>query len=134
MRVMLDTNVLVSALLFQSNKLNRLIEIISMKHELVLATYVIDEFKDVIRSKIPQKAYVVDEFLAKASYELVYTPENIPAKAVSIRDVKDVPVIYSAIIGEVDVLVTGDKDFSDLNIEKLEILTPAEFLERFEKN
>ncbi len=27
MRVMLDTNVLVSALLFQSNKLNRLIEI-----------------------------------------------------------------------------------------------------------
>ena len=32
---------------------------------------------------------------------------------------------------DVDVLVTGDNDFSDVDVEKPEILTPAEFVERY---
>ena len=35
------------------------------------------------------------------------------------------------IIEDVDVLVTGDKDFSDVEIEKPEILTPAQFLKKY---
>ena len=35
------------------------------------------------------------------------------------------------IIEDVDVLITGDKDFSDIVIEKPEIVTPAEFVERY---
>lgn len=44
---------------------------------------------------------------------------------------KDYPVLYTAIIEEVDLLVTGDKDFSDIDIEKPEIMSPAQFMERF---
>lgn len=40
-------------------------------------------------------------------------------------------VKMSAIIEEVDLLVTGDKDFSDIDIEKPEIMSPAQFMERF---
>lgn len=40
-------------------------------------------------------------------------------------------VLVSAIIEEVDILITGDKDFSELDIEKPEILTPKEFLEKY---
>lgn len=65
------------------------------------------------------------------SYELVYTPKNISGSLVSIRDVKDYPVIYTAITEVVDVLVTGDKDFEELGLEKPEILTPNEFLEQY---
>ena len=40
-------------------------------------------------------------------------------------------VKMSANIEEVDLLVTGDKDFSDIDIEKPEIMSPAQFMERF---
>ena len=41
------------------------------------------------------------------------------------------PVLYTAIAEDVDVLVTGDKDFGDVEIERPDILTPSEFIERF---
>ncbi len=43
----------------------------------------------------------------------------------------DYPVLNTAIIEDVDILVTGDKDFSDVEIEKPEILTPSEFAEKY---
>lgn len=43
----------------------------------------------------------------------------------------DYPVLYTAIIEDVDILVTGDKDFSNVQIEKPEILTPGEFAEKY---
>lgn len=46
-------------------------------------------------------------------------------------EMKDYPVLYTAIIEEVDLLVTGDKGFSDIDIEKPEIMSPAQFMERF---
>ena len=46
-------------------------------------------------------------------------------------DVDDEKVLYSAIIADVDILLTGDKDFSDIEIEKPEILTPGAFLEKY---
>lgn len=51
--------------------------------------------------------------------------------APKIRDKKDIPVIVSAIASDVDILITGDKDFAELSIERPEILTPSEFLNRY---
>lgn len=48
------------------------------------------------------------------SFEYVYTPSEIESGLFDIRDVKDYPVLYTAIIEDVDILVTGDKDFSDM--------------------
>lgn len=44
---------------------------------------------------------------------------------------KDYPVLYTAIREDVDVSITGDKDFSDVDVERPEILTPAQFLDRY---
>ena len=65
------------------------------------------------------------------SFEYVYTPSEIESGLFDIRDIKDYPVLYTAIIEDVDILITGDKDFSDIDIEKPEVLTPAEFMNRF---
>ena len=35
-----------------------------------------------------------------------------------------------AVLNSYDVFITGDKDFQDVEIEKPEIMTPMEFLER----
>ena len=55
MRIMLDTNILVSALLFPSERMNRMMEYISSAHSLVLSSFVIDELKDVVAEKFPTK-------------------------------------------------------------------------------
>ena len=59
-----------------------------------------------------------------------YTPrifENIP----QVRDKKDTPILASAILEDVDIFITGDNDFSGIDIERPEILTPSKFLERY---
>lgn len=125
MKIMLDTNVILSVLLFPSQNMNRLIKIAAVKNTMVLSSYVIDELYKVINRKFPTKVNVIDE--------LVYTPKNIKSN-IKIRDIKDLLVIYTAIIENVDVLVTRDKDFTELEFEFLEILTPSEFVERYRED
>ena len=131
MRVMLDTNVIISALLFPSAKMNAMMQCVLMKHRLVLSSYVVDELKRVVRRKFPQKEAVIDKLLTMLSFEYAYTPEKVEDGLFYIRDIKDYPVLYTAILEDVDVLATGDRDFADIDIEKPEIMTPAEFIEKF---
>lgn len=48
-----------------------------------------------------------------------------------IRDPMDYPVVYSALLGSVDVLVTGDKDFGGLGLESPVVVTPAGYVEEY---
>lgn len=104
-----------------------------MEHQLVLSSYIVEELKNVIKRKFPGKAGVVDTLLAKMNYEYVYTPDILDETLFEIRDAKDYPVLYTAIMEDVDIFVTGDNDFIDIDIDKPEILTPAEFVERYVK-
>ena len=128
---MLDTNVLISALLFPGINMNAMMNCIFTQHQLVLSSYVVEELKGVVRRKFPQKERAIDKLLLMMSFEYVYTPKEIESGLFDIRDVKDYPVLYTAIIEDVDILVTGDKDFKDIDIEKPQILTPAEFMEEY---
>lgn len=127
---MVDTNVLISLLVFSSKKMNQMMECVFTEHQLVLSSYIVEELKNVVRKKFPNKAGVVDTLLAKMNYEYVYTPDILDETLFEIRDVKDYPALYTAILEDVDVFVTGDSDFSDVDVVKPEILTPAEFWDR----
>lgn len=131
MRIMLDTNVLLSALLFPGQRMNSMMRFIFEEHRLVLSSFVIAELADVVNRKFPEKIKAVDILLSSMSYELVYTPQEMESGLFDIRDAKDYPVLYTAIQEGVDVLITGDKDFSDIEIEHPEILTPAQFQSRY---
>ena len=131
MRVMIDTNILVSALLFPNPQMNKLMYKISTEHHLILSSYVVDELTQVSHRKFANEAETVDELLSRFPYELVYTPKQQKSGLFEIRDEKDYPVLYSAIIEDIDVFITGDKDFDGLALEKPEILTPAGFLEKY---
>ncbi|MDD3890232.1 MAG: putative toxin-antitoxin system toxin component, PIN family [Syntrophomonadaceae bacterium] len=128
---MLDTNVLISFLLFPNLRINTMMKRIFTEHELVLSSFVVRELKDVVRRKFPAKEKAVDKLLLKMSYDLVYTPEEMDKTLFSIRDANDYPVLYTAIIEDVNVFITGDKDFADIEIEKPEILTPADFMAKY---
>lgn len=131
MRVMLDTNILISAFIFKSSKMNLLIEKLSKEHEIVICSYTIDELKDLIKEKFNVEYKALDNFLSEFNYTLVYSPSEVEEKLFEIRDENDYIILHTAIIDDVDVLITGDKDFKDVDIERPEIYTPSEFLEKF---
>jgi putative PIN family toxin of toxin-antitoxin system len=128
---MIDTNVLLSVLLFPGQRMNALIEKITTEHQLVLSSYVVDELLNVTRRKFKNKVEAVDLLLSQLPYELVYTPKQPKPGLFEIRDEKDYPVLYSAITEDVDVFITGDRDFDGMGLEKPEIISPAGFLEKY---
>ena len=89
--------------------MNAMMEHIFAEHELVLSSFVVDELKEVVRRKFPAKEKVVDKLLLHMSYNLVYTPQEMDKTMFRIRDAKDYPVLYTAILEDVDILITGDK-------------------------
>ena len=131
MRIMIDTNILVSVILFPNDRMDEVMKLIIEKHKLVLSSFVINELVEVVNRKFKNKEEAVDRFLSKFPYEMVYTPTKTVPDLFKIRDKKDYPILYTAIIEDVDVFITGDKDFADVDIEKPEILTPAQFLAKY---
>lgn len=59
--------------------------------------------------------------------------ELIPAlgfMGVAIRDASDQPILNAAIAYNMDVILSGDKDFLALGLDRPRCLTVAQFLER----
>ena len=132
MRIMIDTNVLISAFVLLSLHMLSMIDKITERHTIVLPTYVLDELKRVTKKKFSSKYYLLESFLYVLPFELVYTPEKIDrSKYPDIRDKKDLPVLVSAIAEDVDVLISGDADFAPVEMEHPEILTPKNFTEKY---
>jgi putative PIN family toxin of toxin-antitoxin system len=132
MRIMLDTNILISAIVFRGRVISDLIKKLADGFSLVLCSYVIYELHDTIQKKFPGKASEIEQFLLELPFEYVYTPRILPKDlGFNIRDEDDIKVLYSAIISDVDVLITGDNDFSNVEIERPEILKPSAFLEKY---
>lgn len=132
MRVMLDTNVLISAFIFKSAALDKVVEIASASgNRLVLSTFVLDEVYAVVERKWPNRLLDLEIYLALLDFDTAVTPHRLEEGLFEIRDPKDYPVLYTALLDKSDVLVTGDKDFSNLNVGDVEILTPSEFVSRY---
>ena len=133
MRVMLDTNVIISAFIFRSKPMNDIIKLLANNYSLVLCSFIIDELHDVVNEKFNAKTNDLKQFLSELPFELVHTPKILPVHNLfKIRDDDDEKVLYSAISANVDVLVTGDKDFYSVEIERPEILSPTSFLKKFQ--
>ena len=129
MRVMIDTNVFISALLFPSSQMSELLDRLMDEHEIVLCSHIIDELHRVFEEKFHHKKKVLERFLIKFPFEFYYTPLTIDAKYYpNIRDKNDLPILVSAILADVDVIITGDNDYFDVEIDRPEVLKPFDFL------
>ena len=131
MKVMLDTNILISAFVFKSKKMNELIYKLSKKHEIIICSYTVEELKELIDTKFKVSQKDLDEFLKIFPFNLVYSPTSVDNKLFNIRDKDDYIILHTAIIEDVDIFITGDKDFDDVDIDKPEIMNATEFLEKY---
>lgn len=131
MKVMLDTNILISAFVFKSKQMNELIYKLSKEHEIIICSYTLEELKELIDTKFKVSKKDLDEFLKNFPFNLVYSPICVENKLFDIRDKDDYIILHTAIIEDVDVFITGDKDFDDVDIEKPEIMNTTGFLEKY---
>ena len=131
MDILIDTNITISAALFPNPRINNFLSLISGEHSLFLCSYSLEEIERVVLRKFPAKMRDVELFLRNLRYTLVHTPSIEIIDGISMRDANDYPILASAIIADVDVLVSGDKDFSCLDIERPEIITISGFMEKY---
>ncbi|MCL1822859.1 MAG: putative toxin-antitoxin system toxin component, PIN family [Oscillospiraceae bacterium] len=132
MRIMIDSNVFISAIVLSSPYLTRLIDIIAENHTIVLSTYIVDELKRTTKLKFPKKYDILEAKLKEIPYVLLYTPETInPSNYPEIRDLKDLPILVSALNEDVDIILTNDNDFISVDIDYPEIIKPHDFIKKY---
>ena len=125
MKIMIDTNVLFSALLFPESNPSKVLFHVIEYHNLVLCDYIILELQNVISRKRPDLLADIDVFLAKLTYEYILAPRQ-PGKLIS--DPKDHPILNSAIISDVDIIISGDRHFLKLEMEHPRTISVTQFL------
>ena len=125
MRVLADTNILFSALLFPKSVPAQALLSAARKHSLILCDRNIYELKDILKRKAPELLQDSEVLLTELPYELI---PGVDYAGKLIRDAKDQPILNAAVVFDVDIILTGDKDFLSLNIERPKCVTPATFL------
>lgn len=129
MRVIIDTNIFISAALKEKSVPALAVYLIEQRCVLLKSTTTEQELLQVMaRPKIarlisPQFVEWVTKLLAKA--ELVTIVERIT----SCRDAKDNKFLELAVNGKADIIVTGDQDLLTLNpFQDIAIVQPATFI------
>ena len=126
MRILVDTNILFSALLFPHSKPAQALLYAVDHHEIVLCDRNITELRDILKRKAPKYRPDAEVLIAELPYELIPAVDHAEKL---IRDAKDQPILNAAIVADVDAILTGDKDFLSLEMEYPRCLTAAQFLE-----
>jgi putative PIN family toxin of toxin-antitoxin system len=129
---MIDTNVLFSAIYTPNGNPFKAFKKASMSpYQLVLCDQIVDELKRNFNRKFPEKVSAMERFLSLMQYDLV----TLTAKDLmitdeeKIRDITDRPILRAARKANVDILITGDKDFLESTVENPRIITAAEFIQ-----
>ncbi|MDR1690164.1 MAG: PIN domain-containing protein [Clostridiales bacterium] len=131
-RVMLDTNILFSAMYkFKGTTFNVFVKASEMPYRLVLCDQIINELRRNFDRKFPAKIPAIEKFLSIAHYDLITLTSEDEAigDEKNIRDDSDRPILRAARKAEVDIFVTGDSDFLESSVTNPKIMTAAQFIE-----
>ena len=132
MKVLIDTNILISAAL--SNKgtpYQAFVKAVSYPNHGLICEQNIDEMRRIFNRKFPQKIQALETFLSLAllTLEVVTTPIEEYSSEEKIRDVNDCPILRAAIYAKADILLTGDKDFLESGLQNPKIMAAADFVQ-----
>lgn len=129
MKVVLDANVLVSAL-GTRGLCEGVYQLCLEKHVVVLSEAILDEVRRNLRTKFKLGSARIAEILSLlASNAQIVTPAPVPAGAC--RDADDLLGLGTLVASKADCLVTGDQDLLSLEeYEGIPILSPRGFYDR----
>ncbi len=126
MRLVLDTNVLIAAFI-SHGACNELLEHCALNHAVVLSPFIVKELKAKLTEKF---GYTTREAtsvvrLLKSRFETI-TPHALAHRVC--RDPEDDAIMATAITGQCECIVTGDKDLLVLKeVQEVRIVSPSDF-------
>ena len=126
MRIVLDTNVLV-AVFIAHGTCNELLEHCALRHVIVLSDYILNELRSVLSEKFGFNVAECKEVLALwRSCCVLVQPAQLKSPGCS--DPDDDAIIGTAVAGNCDCLVTGDKALHKLKAYgRTAIVFPGDF-------
>ena len=138
-KVFLDSNVIISGIFSDKGNPRIILDILCLELPFIAGVtgrYNIIEIERNLKRKMPKALPIYQKYLPALSLEIIPMPSKKEIeKYYGYASDKDLPVLVSAIKGNVDFFVTGDKkDFSKLKNSshlKFKILNPSEFLHIF---
>lgn len=126
MKIVIDTNVLISALIFPGVS-SEIFDFVASNHEIWLSEWIIKEFSRKCRDKFKIPADVLGETLKHLGEKVNITvPKGI--KPVICRDPDDDNVLWAARTAGAQIIITGDQDLLVLKeFEGTQILSPRQY-------
>lgn len=131
MRIVIDTNVWVSALAFGGNPASVLERVVEQEITIIVSEDILSEIRRVIHDKFPTFVPKFENLLTGFKPLLRYIKlgtMNIDA----VRDPKDNMVLETALVSSAKYIISGDRDL--LSVQKfrgVQIVSPADFLTNF---
>lgn len=137
MKVVIDTNVLISGLISTSSPPARIIDLwLSNQLNVYVSPEIIEEYLSVfLRPKFrrvgtPQERYELIAELLELNNTIVVNPDF--RLTIITEDVDDNIILECAVEAAVEVIVSGDMHLLSLPVyDGIEILQPAEFLQKY---
>lgn len=132
MRVVLDTNLLVSYLLTQGETMSGIVDAWEQERFVVLASpAMLAELRDVLQRPRLRRKMTADPaaLLDLMQRDAVFVPGDVALPGVT-RDPKDDKFVACAVEGGADFIVSGDGDLLDMErYEDIEMIRPHQFLQ-----
>ena len=128
MKLVVDTNVLIAAFISPSGRSHELLERCATLHIIVCSEFILEELREKLVNKFKRDSQDVDRAIDLLRRRIQLVVPVMLEKPVS-RDPEDDPVLGTAVAGEADRIITGDKDL--LSLESylgIKIMKPGDFL------
>ncbi|HLW66783.1 MAG TPA: putative toxin-antitoxin system toxin component, PIN family [Gemmataceae bacterium] len=129
MRVVVDTNVLISAFI-ATGKSHRVLEHCVLHHTVVLSQFILEELREKLIAKFHYASEAADEVvgLLQSKIKLV-VPVALPSPVC--RDSDDDILLATALAGGCERIITGDKDLLSLRqYNKIAVVSPSDFAQQ----
>jgi len=132
MKIVIDTNVILSAFLTQGLS-SRVLDITIDKHNIFISQWIIDEVSDKLKNKfnIPSNSLSQTLNFIKSVFNIINPEGPLPEIC---RDKDDNNILHLAKYVKADIIITGDKDLLILKkYNNIAIVNPREFMEKYHK-
>lgn len=135
-RLFIDTNVLVSAIVFDGNELEVIIKSVESGDEIFISEHILEEAIRVFMKKFPKHLDMFERFLELSDIKIVDKEdyERIIKKFDDVRDKYDAHVLACAEKMACSFIISGDKDLLEYSKGSFEILRAPEYLKLFHKD
>ena len=126
MRIVLDTNVLVSAFAARGLCADLFRDVLA-HHTLIVSEHILNELHEKLTEKLRLPSPIVESIRALLMPHRL-TVDALPEVTVTIRDPDDVAIVAFAMAIGADILITGDRDLLDVSdILPVRVMSPREF-------